>query len=814
MTLVLLAAGWTGGILLATVIQLPAFGLGLFLVASLLLAMLLRLRAQPLLPALVLALLAMGALRSSAGAEVGVSPPIDAYNGVGTVAVEGVVSEDPDHRSSGWHLRLSVDRVRLGDEWRDSRGDLLVTVRPPPSLVETGRDPLIRYGDRLLVTGRAEQPVAFQGFDYRDYLARQGIHSVMLYPGLGLAGEGEGSPLLRGIYRLRYSLARSLEQSLPEPQGAMAKALLLGLRSAMPAELVRAFRETGTSHLLAISGLHVGVFLALSLALSRGVLGARGRVYVLAPLAAIWVYAVLAGMSPSVQRAAIMGSVYLAGLYLGRQSSGMPALAAAGAVMVGLEPAILSRVSFQLSFAAMAGLVLLAPPIEGYILRALPGGSERAWGRELAYALASSVAATVATLPLVAYYFHYVSLASLPATLLAMPAMPVVLGAGLLTSVLGLVDASVARPVGWIAWLCLSYLRQVVELFDAIPGSAVRVGWMGAPLVVAYYGALAGVMLFRPASRVLFPAPSPPEDAAERGAAMGGPGLLGGRGLWSIVAIGLIATVATWAAVLARPDGRLHVTFLDVGQGDAIFIVTPGGRQVLIDGGPDPKRLLNLLGERIPYWDRSLDMVILTHPHADHAAGVAEAVRRYDVALVLEREYHHPASEYATWREALKARDGPVVQAQAGQLIHLDHGLALEVLYPPEKVLVGTSSDVNNASVVTRLVYGETSFLLTGDLHWDGERYLLRRSVPVDSTVLKVGHQGSRTSTTPEFLREVSPQVAVISVGADNRFGHPHAEVVEALTEALGDERVFATYEHGSVEIVSDGARLSVQTER
>ena len=172
---------------------------------------------------------------------------------------------------------------------------------------------------------------------------------------------------------------------------------------------------------------------------------------------------------------------------------------------------------------------------------------------------------------------------------------------------------------------------------------------------------------------------------------------------------------------------------------------------MLIDGGPDPKRLLNLLGERMPYWDRSLDMVILTHPHADHAAGVAEAVRRYDVALVLEREYHHPASEYATWREALKARDGPVVQAQAGQLIHLDHGLALEVLYPPEKVLVGTSSDVNNASVVTRLVYGETSFLLTGDLHWDGERYLLRRSVPLDSTVLKVGHQGSRTSTTPEF---------------------------------------------------------------
>ena len=354
----------------------------------------------------------------------------------------------------------------------------------------------------------------------------------------------------------------------------------------------------------------------------------------------------------------------------------------------------------------------------------------------------------------------------------------------------------------------------MVELFDAIPGSAVRVGWMGAPLVAAYYAALAGVMMLRPMSGMLRSAPSRSELPAMPGAAEGDRGRLGGLGLWSIVAVTLLATAATWSAALERPDGRLHVTYLDVGQGDSIFIVTPGGRQVLVDGGPDPKLLLNLLGERMPFWDRSLDLVVLTHPHSDHAAGVAEALRSYDVALVLEREVDHGASEYASWRAALRARAGPVVQALPGQRIQLDHGLVLEVLYPPERVLVGTSSDLNNSSVVTRLVYGETSFLLTGDIHWDAENYLLRRSLHLDSTVLKVGHQGSRTSTTPEFLEEVSPQVAIISVGADNRFGHPHAEVVEALTEALGDDRVFATYEDGSVEIVSDGSSLSVQTER
>ena len=295
---------------------------------------------------------------------------------------------------------------------------------------------------------------------------------------------------------------------------------------------------------------------------------------------------------------------------------------------------------------------------------------------------------------------------------------------------------------------------------------------------------------------------------------VGGRRRAGGIGLWSGIALLLLATAATWSAVLERPDGRLHVTILDVGQGDSIFIVTPRGRQVLIDGGPDPKVLLNLLGERMPFWDRSLDLVVLTHPHADHAAGLAETLRRYDVALVLERDVEHASSEYASWRAALNARDGPVVQAMPGQRILLDHGLVLEVLYPPDRLLVNTSSDLNNSSVVTRLVYGETSFLLAGDIHWDVERYLLRRSLHLDSTVLKVGHQGSRTSTTQEFLREVSPQVAVISVGEDNRFGHPHPEVVQALTDSLGMDRVFITKDHGSVEIVSDGASLIVYTER
>ena len=188
--------------------------------------------------------------------------------------------------------------------------------------------------------------------------------------------------------------------------------------------------------------------------------------------------------------------------------------------------------------------------------------------------------------------------------------------------------------------------------------------------------------------------------------------LHGGRIFWAMVALAILASASIWAAALSRPDGRLHVTFLDVGQGDAIFIVTPGGRQILIDGGPDPQRLLTLLGERVPFWDHNLDLVVLTHPHEDHVAGLVEVLRRYKVDLVLEREFDYSAPEYASWRATLAERSVPVLQALAGQQIELDRGLALDVIYPPDRLLFGSSSDVNNASVVTRLAYGEISLYL------------------------------------------------------------------------------------------------------
>ena len=278
------------------------------------------------------------------------------------------------------------------------------------------------------------------------------------------------------------------------------------------------------------------------------------------------------------------------------------------------------------------------------------------------------------------------------------------------------------------------------------------------------------------------------------------------------MAAAAIAAAVVWAVALAMPDGRMRVIFADVGQGDATLIVTPNARSVLVDGGPDREAAARLVGKALPFWDRSVDAVVLTHPHDDHVRGLVEVIERYDVEHVVHRNMDHDGAAYDEWRR-LVAREGAAeLQAVQGSRFTLD-GVLFEVLWPPEELLSGTSSDLNNASVVLRVSYGATSFLLPADIHSDAEARLVQ-TMSVDSDVLKVPHHGSRTSSSPAFLDAVSPAAAVISVDADSRHGHPHAEVVEALRARMSWDSVILTSESGTVEFVSDGRSLKVSKER
>jgi len=277
---------------------------------------------------------------------------------------------------------------------------------------------------------------------------------------------------------------------------------------------------------------------------------------------------------------------------------------------------------------------------------------------------------------------------------------------------------------------------------------------------------------------------------------------------WRWVAVLGLLAAAIWLS-RGLPDGRLHVYFLNVGQGDAILVMAPDGRQILVDGGPSPTALLNELGAVLPFWDRTLDLVVLTHPDGDHITGLIPMLDRYRVVRVLDVPQSDAAPEAVPWLERLQTYGVPRDYARRGMRVPVGEML-FTVLHPGPEPLTGTASDDNNNAIVLRLDYGRFSVLLSGDAEREAEEALIAAGLPLRADVLKVGHHGSNSSTSAAFIAAVQPQLAVISVGQENPFGHPHPAVLARLAGI----QVLRTDRHGRIEVISDGAQMWVKTAR
>ena len=261
------------------------------------------------------------------------------------------------------------------------------------------------------------------------------------------------------------------------------------------------------------------------------------------------------------------------------------------------------------------------------------------------------------------------------------------------------------------------------------------------------------------------------------------------------------AAIFVWSEVLVQqPDHKLKIDFFDVGQGEAILIDAPNGNQVLIDGGPSDT-ILAKLGEALPFSDRKIELVILTHPDADHLSGLVEVLKRYDVGEILETGILGSSAEYQIWNELIKTKKIPVVFARAGQVVSLADGVAIKILYPVNKINGQDYSDkTNNTSIVGKIVYGKNSVLFTGDAEAAAENALLLSHENLKADILQVGHHGSKNSSGQEFLNAIAPVTAVIQVGANNKYGHPTPEVLDRLKGI----KVFRTDQDGNVDFSCD----------
>ncbi|MFC1991843.1 DNA internalization-related competence protein ComEC/Rec2, partial [Chloroflexota bacterium] len=548
----------------------------------------------------------------------------------------------------------------------------------------------------------------------------------------------------------------------------------------------------------------LSIVAGIMLSLGIWLFGRRGYFYVWLALGTIWLYALLTGMHPPVLRGAIMASLFLTAELLGRQRSATIALAFAAAVMVGISPRVLWDASFQMSFMAMTGLILFFPPLQSLFRKAAGAvfGEEGAVipvANFVAESFSVSLGAIIAVWPLIAYYFNIISPVAPLATLFALPALPCIIIAGTLAGVTGLIALPVAQVIAWPGWLFASYMLLVVNLFSAVPlieASAVK-----TTLVWVYYPFLALVIWFSRnrdmSASLVFKAGSIVSGLAVK---------------WVIPPL-LTAAILVTVAAAVMPDDRLHTSFLDVGQGDAVLIQR-GGQQILIDGGPSSRAIALALGREMPFWDRTIDLVILTHPHADHITGLIEVLKRYKVKQVFFLELEYESAMYDEWLRIIDEKDIKSTPARAGQRIDFGSGAIIEVLNPQEPSLTGTVSDIDNNGLVLRLEMGKVSFLITGDIMWQGELELIARRADLTGTVLKIAHHGSATSTTAGFLALVNPRLAVISVAEGNSFGHPDDEVMDRLQKGLGKENIYRTDESGTIDFITDGERLWVSIKR
>ena len=440
------------------------------------------------------------------------------------------------------------------------------------------------------------------------------------------------------------------------------------------------FIRSGTTHILVISGSQFNIVAGILVATGIWLFGKRRYFYVWLALAAIWIYALLTGMSPPVIRSAIMVSLFLIADLLGRQRSAIIVLGFAAAVMAAITPTILRDASFQLTFLSTIGMVFVAPRLQSWGKKAIADKlGEEGWLVKTANWISDSLfvtlGVTIVIWPVLGYYFGVFSIVSPIATLLVLPALPYLLFSGTAAAVIGVFLLPLGQIIGWLAWLSASYMLVIINGFANIPSSSVKMGVINPAWLWAYFIMLA-VIFWLPSHRRVV------SEVIHRIAVSTAKIPI----KWVAAPLMVIALLTTLTA-FTMPDNRLHVSFLDVGQGDAILIQTPNHQDILVDGGPSAQTISGELSQHLPFWDRTIELVVLTHPHLDHLTGLLEVLQRYKVqqVLYLDTDYQTPPEQ--EWLTLIQEKGIKATLVEAGQVINLGSDEAtIDVSIPSQPV--------------------------------------------------------------------------------------------------------------------------------
>ncbi|MDP6606212.1 MAG: DNA internalization-related competence protein ComEC/Rec2 [Dehalococcoidia bacterium] len=683
-------------------------------------------------------------------------PPIAQLSGIYEVA--GTLRRDALVRGTIARLDLNIEQVDRAPE----RGGLRLTMVAPEQPLQAG--------DHLRAVVAIERPPEVPDFDYAQYLRARGIHAVAAFPEQWTVEQRAGRRGPRAtLRRFRRWLVENLERSLPEPESSLAAGMLLGERRTMPSGLAEDLRDTGTTHLVVVSGQNVAMLLGLAIASLTPLISRRRAA--MGTLALLPGYLLLVGLDPPVVRAAIMAvGIAIAGMS-GRRTPGWLYLLYAAALMLAVDPLLAHDVAFQLSMSATAGVMLIAPPLRDRLLT-VAGWSSEGPRAALLEAVALATGAALAVLPVQAAAFGSFSLLAVPANVIVAPLYEGTLIVAAAASLLGWFDPAAEALGVTTAFVPRSFV-VAVGLLARAPSARQS---LEVPLVVgAGWYVLLGAAAW----------------GLQRGEA---PVLAPGArsGLATSAALAAMAG-GLWLAVLSPGQPNTTVTVLDVGQGLAV-LVEDGGSRVLVDTGPSDGAAFDALSRAGSTGSAgTIDAVVITHGDNDHDGGLRELQRRLTVGRVFD--------------------DGAAAERpDIGDRIRVSPRTTIEVISPPVATAGRAHRSDNNRSLVLLVTAGDRRLLIAADIETEAEAWLVTSGLDLRADAIIVPHHGAKSSSSQQFIDAVQPRVAVVSAGRSNRWGHPDPEVI-ARYEARG-VLLLRTDEDGDVELSSDGRRLWVKTSR
>ncbi|MDD5427961.1 MAG: DNA internalization-related competence protein ComEC/Rec2 [Candidatus Omnitrophica bacterium] len=694
----------------------------------------------------------------------------------GTIADDPVISMTP-YRAIKTSFTLKASMLKSGGSWRKTSG-LVKT-----DIFSRGTQPLF-FGNEVILQGVISKPHGLKNpglFDYAEYLAIKNIYCRLR------VGEGNtveifkkdaAGPVETAAYKIRHKMLALIDEYMAMPYSGFLKAILVGDKTGLKDVIQDDFIKTGTVHVIAVSGLQVGLIALVFLAIFR-IFGLPRKVNLIVTASLLAVYAFIGGANPPVARAVIMFAIYVIGYLIDRDSDILNSLSLAALAILLWNPKELFDPSFQLSFVSVASTIIFAPKIYAVFPEAkfkknpwdLPA---RAY-KYITVGISVSVAAWIGSFPIIASYFNILSPVSIVANLIAVPALFL------------LVAVSFVFFAACFVWAgAAAFIAQGLELFERsifaansfmanMPMAFFRVGKLSPAAVIFYYFLVSFIIV-------------PPKKR-------------------TVIAALVVLNIFVWASLIRDSAGSLKVTFLDVGQGDSAFVEFPGGNNMLIDAGPGGEEDRADMGESVVaplLWNKgigTISAVVVSHFHDDHTGGIPYVLKNFKIGCVIDSGASGAENEniYNEYLRLVKGKNIRRLTVREGDIIKFPGGAEMFVLNPEKDKKI---SDSNDNSLVLKLSGKNFRALFCGDIKDRAVSRIITYENFLRSDVIKIPHHGGDLGSAKvitQFIDAVSPSVSVISVGNLNKYGMPSKETLNIINTS--NSKTYMTKEDGAIEI-------------